>query len=350
MELDTLFLQNSIYQYLRFTIVALGGIITFQLIQYLVLNYFKRLAKKTDTQFDDTMISIIASLKIRRTAIVIVYLSSFLLTIEHTFSLILQIIAFLAAVSQIIEIAKILVEYSLVRQLPKTGSKLSPSLIRLSKTLTGFALWAIGLLFILSNLGVNVTSLIAGLGVGGLAVALALQNILGDLFSSLAIMIDKPFTEGDMIETGTDRGTVEKIGMKTTRIRSQQGEELIISNQELTNVRVKNFKRITEFRCSVELGVAYNTPDKKLRKIPTYIQDIIEAFDNTTFERAHLNALGASALIFKIVFYVHSEDPFEFRDIRQEALLQIIEALRKQKVEIAFPTQTVHIATNNLPA
>ena len=138
---------------------------------------------------------------------------------------------------------------------------------------------------LLSNLGVNVTSIVASLGIGGIAVALAAQNILSDIFSSFSIYFDRPFEIGDYIQLGTDTGTVEKIGSKTTRIRTMQGEELIVSNQELTTARVQNFKRMEERRVAVKLGVEYGTVLEKLEKIPSYLEDIVKAQENVRFDR-----------------------------------------------------------------
>jgi small-conductance mechanosensitive channel len=204
-------------------------------------------------------------------------------------------------------------------------------------------LWSFGLLFILSNLGVNITSLIAGLGSGGIAVALAMQNILGDLFSYFAIYFDKPFVKGDFIIIGPQLGVVDKIGIKTTRIRALQGEEIIISNSELTSSRIQNFKKMEERRVVFSFRVFYKTPLEKLEKIPQYVRDIVSAQEQVRFDRAHLAAFGESAYVFEIVYYVQSGDYNEYMDIHQNIHFQIIAVFERENIDFAYPTQKVYL-------
>jgi len=204
-------------------------------------------------------------------------------------------------------------------------------------------IWAIGGLLVLSNLGVNVTSLIAGLGIGGVAIALALQNILSDLFASFSIYFDKPFEVGDFIVVGANSGTVEKIGIKTTRIRALQGEEVIISNAELTKSRVQNFKKLKERRVVVRPGVLYETKHELLKEIPTLLQKAVDATEKTRFDRANLAEYGDSAIVFELVYYVLSGDYKEYMNLNEKILLAVKEAFDKKGIEFAYPTQTVYV-------
>jgi small-conductance mechanosensitive channel len=195
----------------------------------------------------------------------------------------------------------------------------------------------------LSNVGVDIRALLAGLGVGGIAVALAAQNILGDLLASLSIVLDKPFVVGDFIVSGEVRGTIESIGIKTTRLRSISGEQIVISNKDLLESRVQNFKRMWERRVVKRLGFVYATPPNTLAQIPTWIREIISREEKLRFERCHFVDYGASSLDFELVFYVTDPDYKLYMDIQQRILLDILSKLNNEKVEFAFPTQSLLI-------
>ncbi len=205
-----------------------------------------------------------------------------------------------------------------------------------------FALWVIAVLFILSNLNINITSFIAGLGIGGVAIAFALQSILSDLFSSFAIYFDKPFVVGDFINFNDQSGVVEKIGIKTTRLKSLSGEEIVVSNKDLTSSVIKNFKRMKERRVVFTFGVTYKTSTNKLRKIPKIIENIIKEIEMAREDRVHFKELGEFSLNFEVSFYVESSNYLEYMNVRQEINLKITEAFSKEKIEFAFPTRTIY--------
>ncbi len=203
--------------------------------------------------------------------------------------------------------------------------------------------WSVILLIMLDNYGVNVTTLIAGLGVGGIAVALAAQNILGDLFASLSIVLDKPFVVGDFLIIGDYLGAVEKVGIKTTRVRSLSGEQLIFSNNDLLNSRIRNYGRMFERRVVFSVGVTYQTTSDQLREIPVILREAVQAREGVRFDRAHFQKYGDFALIFEIVYYVLSPDYNKYMDIQQAINLQIFERFAERSIEFAYPTQTVHL-------
>jgi small-conductance mechanosensitive channel len=194
----------------------------------------------------------------------------------------------------------------------------------------------------LSNMGVNISALIAGLGVGGIAVALAAQNVLGDLLASLSIVIDKPFIIGDFIVTGDDKGTVEHIGIKTTRLRSLSGEQLIFSNKDLLESRVKNFKRMLERRVVLKFGVIYATKSEVLEKIPTWVKQFVEKHKNLRFDRCHFDTFAASSLDFELVFYVLDAEFNVYMDIKQIVLLDIFKKFASEGIEFAFPSYSLY--------
>lgn len=206
------------------------------------------------------------------------------------------------------------------------------------------AVWSVVALLILDNLGVDITALVAGLGIGGIAVALAVQNVLGDLLASLAIVLDKPFVVGDFLAVDDLLGSVEKVGLKTTRLRSLSGEQLIFSNNDLLGSRVRNYGRMFERRVVFKLGVTYQTPRDKLKIIPGIIRDAIEARENTRFDRSHFSEYGDFSLNFESVYYVLSRDYNQHMDIQQAIYLAIHERFEAEGIEFAYPTQTVFLA------
>jgi small-conductance mechanosensitive channel len=204
-------------------------------------------------------------------------------------------------------------------------------------------MWVLVILLALNNLGIRITTLIAGLGISGIAVALAVQNILGDLFASLSIVLDRPFIIGDFIIVGDQMGTVEHVGLKTTRVRSLSGEQLIFSNTDLLSSRIRNFRRMDERRVIFSLGVTYQTPAEKLDRIPGIIREIIESQKQIRFDRAHFSSYGAYSLDFEVVYWVLDRDYNLFRDIHQAINLELFRRFEKEEIEFAYPTQTLFL-------
>jgi len=203
--------------------------------------------------------------------------------------------------------------------------------------------WLLVTLLMLDNLGVNITALVAGLGVGGVAVALAVQNILGDLFASLSITFDRPFVVGDLLTIDNYVGTVEHIGIKSTRLRSVSGEEIVISNADLLRSRVRNFGRMTERRVVFRVGVRYETPTDMLEQIPGLIRRIIEQQDGTSFDRCHFAAYGPAALEFETVYLVRSANYERYMDVQQQINLRVHREFERLGIEFAYPSQRLLI-------
>ena len=204
-------------------------------------------------------------------------------------------------------------------------------------------LWTVVLLAVLANLGVNITAFVASLGVGGIAVALAAQTILGDLFASLSIAIDKPFEVGDFIVAGATAGSVENIGVKTTRIRSLGGEQIVISNTELLKQTISNYKRLATRRIVFGFGVTYETPPDEAARIPQLVQEIVAASDKLRFDRAHLKAFGQSSLDYEVVYYVNDADYTLYMNEQQRINLALLRAFEAHGIGFAYPTRTVHV-------
>lgn len=217
----------------------------------------------------------------------------------------------------------------------KEDKNFDSSVLHLLHRMINVALWIIGVIVVLQNVGYNISALVAGLGVGGVAVAFALQNILIDIFASLSIYFDKPFQVGDFITVGNDTGVVKKIGMKSTRIQTLQGQELIVSNKELTETRVNNFKRMERRRISFKFTVNKTTTADQLKKIPPHIKAIIEKLPLADFDRCHFFEFAASGLIFEVVYYINSSHYSDYMDIQQAINLGIKEVSEKEGVTLA---------------
>ncbi|KPK19599.1 MAG: hypothetical protein AMJ67_04860 [Betaproteobacteria bacterium SG8_41] len=215
-------------------------------------------------------------------------------------------------------------------------------------SLIGFAarvvLWTFLFLLALDQLGFNITALLAGLGVGGIAVALATQNILSDLFASLSIVLDKPFVVGDFIVIDNLRGNVERVGIKTTRIRSLDGELLVFSNADLLKSRIQNYQRMKERRVLFNVGVVYQTPCEKVEGITQWLREAVEAQEGTRFDRAHFKDYGDSALVFEVVYYVLTRDYNTYMDVQQAINLAIFARFAREGVDFAYPTRTLYLA------
>lgn len=232
-----------------------------------------------------------------------------------------------------------------VRLSPEAGLTHNPVLTTMLSWILRGLLWTVFLLAVLANIGVNITAFVASLGVGGVAVALAVQSILGDLFASLAIGLDKPFEHNDFIVFGSIAGSVEHIGLKTTRIRSLSGEEVVCSNTDLLKNTIHNYKRMTERRILFGFGVTYDATTEQLRSVPNLVKKAVEAAGHTRFDRAHFKAFGSSSLDFEVVYYVTDPDYNLYMDVQQQINLALMDELGRIGLEFAFPTRTVHVVT-----
>jgi small-conductance mechanosensitive channel len=219
------------------------------------------------------------------------------------------------------------------RQHTLTENRAAAGSLGIIRFIANVLIWALVLLATLDNLGINITALVAGLGIGGVAVALALQNVLGDLFASLAIALDRPFVIGDFLEIDAFLGSVENIGIKTTRLRSLDGEQIIMSNSNLLSSRVRNFGRMTERRVAFGTSVGYETPVEMLERIPALLREIVKAQKDVRFDRSHFQKHGVSSLDFETVYYVTTPDFNRYMDIQQTINL----ALHRKFLELSVP-------------
>lgn len=302
-------------------------------------------AARTDGEADDFLLDLF-----RRTSIVLVvfpavYLGARALSIPAELASLIATLARLSLIAQTALWSAAIIDFFL-RRYHRRRSETDPAAvttIRAFRLTAVLGVWCVALLVALDNLGIDVTTLITGLGIGGVAIALATQNILGDLFASLSIVLDKPFVVGDFIRAGEDLGKVEQIGLKTTRVRSLSGELLVFSNSDLLQSRIRNYQQMEERRVLFRLGVVYQTTPAGLRRIPPIVREIIERQQPVRFERAHFAAFGDSSYDFEAVYHVGSPDYTAYMDIQQAINLAIVDAFAAEGIDFAYPTRTLYL-------
>lgn len=320
----------------------------FWLLRMVVLVRMKAIADKIPGSFDDVVVEAIQGVRGWVYVVVSLYAAVQFFTFPQLLSQVLTGVFLFAVVWQLIEIASVFVNYFVTTFLEKDedgDGEVDPNAATASHLvtlITRIVMWSLGILFVFSNLGIEVGSLLAGLGIGGIAIAFALQGVLGDLFASFSLYFDKPFRIGDFIVIGSDSGVVEKIGIKTTRIRTLQGEELVVSNTELTTARVQNFKKMQERRIVSQFGVTYETPQERVKEVPGIVKRIFEALDGGRLDRVHFTKFGDSALIFEVVYYVESSDYAEYLNIQQTFNFDLMTRFAELGIEFAYPTQTIY--------
>lgn len=335
---------NSVKAYIVFTIVFFALIFLMNFFRNVVLHRVEELATKTKNLADDFIIAQLILLGWPFYGIISINISLMFIDVPATISRFVGYITLLVAiyylgrsVHEIINVAT----RQIVEMRQEKEEEFNHTIIIFFGKVLKALFWFCVILWIIRSLGYNITGLMAGLGIGGIAVAFALQNVLSDLFSSLSIYFDKPFQLGDFIVIGDDAGVVQNIGLKSTRIQTLQGEELVVSNSELTSTRVHNFKRLKKRRVVFNLGVTYETTAKKLEKIPQLVETIFGKIDGAELDRVHFKSFGDFSLNYELVYYVDSGDYYAYMDLNQKINLEIKKVFEKNKIEFAYPTQTV---------
>jgi len=319
----------------------MGFFIAFAIFQKVVLVRLKKITERTKSDIDDELIKIVQSMKPPFYSFLAFYIAARFLVLSNIIENIINVILIVWFIYQIISVVQILINY-IVRKKVSAEDRQSRAAAGAIGVAAKIVLWSLAFLLVLQNLGVNVNSLIAGLGIGGIAVALAAQNILGDLFSSFAIYFDKPFVPGDFIVFGKTMDTVEKIGIKTTRLRALQGEEIIVFNKDLTAAQIQNFKKMKRRRVVFDIGVVYETPVEKLKTVPSIVKNTIESTKGLNLDRVHFKQFADSALLFEVAYYVESDDYNEYMNLQQEMNFKIKESFEKEGIAMAYPTQTLY--------
>lgn len=349
--LQQTYFQNRVIDYIIATAIFIALFILIRITKNIVLKLLKTWAKKPRSTIDDKFVQVFEE-KIKP-FLNLVYLGVFYLSlkrltmnlqVERVLNTLVIILLAFFGVRFLLDVTIYGLEtYWVKKEKDQSKKQVLKGIITVIK----IVVWSIALIILLDNLGIKISALVTGLGIGGIAVALAAQSFLGDLFSCFTIFFDRPFEIGDFIVIGDHKGTVEHIGLKTTRLHSLGGEQLIFSNQDLTSSRINNYKRMDRRRIVFQFGVIYQTTLTQLKEIPQIVEEIITQIPEATFDRVHFASYGNFSLNFEVVYYVNNNNYNQYMDIQQEINFQLKEIFEKQKIEFAYPTQTVFLAKEN---
>ena len=342
--LQQTFFHNRILDYLICLSTLLIGIIIIQIFKRILLNRLKAWAKETDTTIDDFLIPTILKNLLPPLYFGAFYLSIQGLTLNPALEKGINVLGLILLTIFGVRFLLAIIVYGLETYWVKKEKDIAKKqYLKGIFTAIKVIVWSLAIIILMDNLGIKITALVAGLGIGGVAIAFAAQAILGDIFSYFSILFDRPFEVGDFLIIGDCLGTVEHIGIKTTRITSLAGEQIVFSNTDLTNSRVHNYKRMNKRRVFFRLGVTYQTSLQQLKEIPVIITNIIKNVNDTVFDRAHFFSYGDFSLIFEVVYYVIGRDYNRYMDIQQEINFKIKEEFEKRGIEFAYPTQTLYL-------
>ena len=343
--LDQAFWNNTLSTWATALGIFIGSLILLQLVKRFAARRLASLAARTKTDLDDLIASLLGGTKGFVLLGLALYFASLALELTDKVATGLGIAVLLLSFVQVgfwgNAVINYLVKHQIEAKLEQNNSG-SATAMNAIGFIGKVVLWALLLLLALDNAGVEITTLVASLGIGGIAVALAVQNVLGDLFAALSIVIDQPFAIGDFIIVGDFLGTVENIGLKSTRVRSLSGEELVFSNSDLLNSRIRNYKTLGRRRVVFTIGIEYGTPHDKVAAVPQMIRDIIGAMENATLDRAHFKEFGDFSLNYEVVYYVEDADYNIYMDIQQSINLALYEKFADEGIEFAFPSQTIY--------
>lgn len=333
-------------------VTAIAIILSFLFIGWIVYSIFERFfcrwAERTKTDLDDEILKNIKKPIYFFVLLIGVYTAVRVISVIDQFQTILDYIFIIAEILLVTFIITRVVNVIIAWYAEKQRKKgVSEHILFVLKKIINAIIIIFAFLFILYVFEINLSGVVVGLGVGGIAIAFALQSVLSDLFSAFSIYFDKPFEIGDFIVIGDNAGVVQKIGMKSTRVQLLQGEELVVANTVLTTTNVRNFKKMRKRRITFSFGVVYATPVEKLRKIPDMVKTVIEKNKLTDVDRIHFKDFGDFSLNYEVVYYINSNDYAKYMDIQQEINLGIKEAFEKEDIEMAFPTQTIFLSKEN---
>ena len=343
--LEQIYYGNSVYDWMTAVASSLVLALILYVAKRVLLRRLTALSRKTENRLDDFVADILGHTRFLFLLVIAFYFGSLYLELPPKPT---RLITHTTIIVLLVQVALwgnrgIALWFSDYLKRHKDTDAAGATTMSVLGFIARVALWSVLLLMILDNLGFNITTLVASLGIGGIAVALALQNILGDIFASLSIAMDKPFVIGDFIIVDEILGTVEYIGLKTTRLRSLGGEQIVFSNNDLLKSRIRNYKRMYERRVVFAFGVTYQTTHAQLKKIPAMVQEIIQGLEHTRFDRAHFKEYGDSSLNFEVVYYVRSPDYNVYMDIQQAINLAIFEQFAKAEIDFAYPTRTLYV-------
>jgi|SRR5688572_1601225 small-conductance mechanosensitive channel len=336
---------NDTWEWIACLAIVLGVLFVLAALRFWLIRAVGKLSKRTDTRADDIALAVVRSTRLWLLAPLAFYAGALALDLPARIDRLFAAIAVAGGTLQVAFWINSLIHGLLERRIARlrTSDAESVTVLSLLAFVGRVLIWAVLLLVALDQVGFDITALVAGLGIGGVAVALAVQSVLGDLFASLSIVLDKPFVVGDFIVVDGLRGTVERVGIKTTRVRSLDGELMVFSNADLLKSRIRNFKRMVDRRVEFTIGVTYQTPPDKLRSISQWLRDIVKAQAKARFERAHLKHYSETAVVFEVVYHVLDADYNLYMDIQQAINLAVFERFTREGVDFAYAAKTLYV-------
>lgn len=346
--LEIVYWGNSVRSYLVAGGVLLAILLAVRIAKSILLNRVGRLVHRTETRLDDTILKMVEATRLWLTLFIALYAASLFLILPPELASKARTGAVIALLVQIGMWTNAAIAATVQHMREKKvaeGESGGVGILAMIGFFLRVFVWVVLFLLVLDNLGVDVTALVAGMGIGGIALALAVQNVLQDVFASVSITLDRPFEIGDTIHIDEHVGVVEHIGIKTTRLRSVNGEQLVFANADLLKSRIRNLKRMLERRVLFVVGITYDTPVEIVEKLPADLRQIIESHENARFDRAHLKGFGQSSIDFEIVYFAKSPEYLVMMDTQQAVCMAILRHLAGLGVSLAFPTRTLHIAS-----
>lgn len=337
--------SNPLYDWGIALAVVCAALLAFGLLRHVAARVLRAVSSRTLTRVDDNLVEVVHATRLLLLFPLALYLGSLALELPQRLDNTVVALATIALLVQAAIWANRFIRSWIDREVERRRADGDTvTALGLIGVLAKFVVWALIVLLILDQLEFDITALVAGLGIGGIAVALAVQNILGDLFASLSILLDKPFVVGDFIIVGDELGTVEQVGVKTTRVRSLGGELIVFSNADLLKSRIRNYKRMYERRVVFSFGLVYDTSPDKVERAVAVVRGAVAVQDKARFDRAHFKAYGESSLDFEVVYYVLDPDYNLYMNVQQAINLEMLRTFRAEKIEFAYPTRVVHIA------
>lgn len=331
--------QDILYSFGLFII----AFVVLHVFKFVIVKRVKVLAEKTKTHWDDDFVDMVYDVGPLFYLLLPIILALNHLEYTPQGQEVLEIVTFIVTVYYAINIGQILIVQIIKKFVSFELEEIDDTFTDLLEVVVRVTLWVLAAIFIIKNLGYNITALLGSLGIAGVAVAFALKNILADVIAFFTLHLDKPFVLGDFIVAGKDQGTVKSIGVKSVRLQTLQGQELVIPNQDVTNSRVKNYTRMGKRRVNFTFGIVHDVPMKKVRKIPSMVVEIANDIDEITLGRVHLKELAPSSLDFEVVYFVDSNNYEEYMDNQQKLNFALLEKLRENNIELAYPTRTLFI-------
>lgn len=349
--LNQIYFGNSVQTYLTALVIFIASMLVIIVFRKVILRQLKKWADKTKTTIDDILLRGVQKIIVPLLYFLAFYFTFKSLKLDERLEKYFDIASVVVFAYFILRAITSAINFALSTFVRKSGAdEHKQKQLRGITTIISIIVWSLGFVFVLDNLGYKVSAVVTGLGIGGIAIALAAQAVLGDLFSYFVILFDRPFEIGDFVILGDKRGTIEHIGIKTTRIRSLSGEQIILSNTDLTSSRIHNYKRLEKRRVLFNLGVVYQTSSQKLKEIPEIVKNIIMNEPETQFDRGHFASYGDFSLNFEFVYFVLGSDYTQYMDIQQRINLNIYEEFEKRGIEFAYPTQTLFVNKEEKPS